>query len=134
VYRARRPFHPQRFFQLIEREWPGVIRSKGYFWLASRPAHAASWSQAGGICRHGIAGLWWAAVPKQDWPDDAESLARIRAHWMDGVGDARQELVLIGMRMNERALRADLDACLLDDAEMAAGPRAWAAYPDPYAW
>lgn len=132
VYRARRPFHPVRFYRLIESDWPGVVRSKGYFWLASRPALAGSWSQAGGVCRHGLAGRWWAAVPPEQWPDDAQAVARIRARWHEGTGDARQELVLIGMAMDEPALRARLDQCLLDDAEMAQGPHAWMAYPDPF--
>jgi len=132
VYRARRPFHPARFHALIESDWPGVVRSKGFFWLASRPALAGSWSQAGGVCRHGLAGRWWAAVPAEQWPRDAETVARIRAKWHEDTGDARQELVLIGMGMDQAALRARLDRCLLDDAEMAQGPAAWSAYPDPF--
>jgi G3E family GTPase len=116
VWRARRPLHPARFWVLINSEWPGVVRSKGFFWLASRPTHAGSWSQAGGACRHGAAGLWWAAVPKAYWPHDAESLAVIDRNWDPNVGDARQELVLIGIDMDEPALRRRLDACLLTDA------------------
>lgn len=76
-YRMRRPFHPQRFWALIQAEWPGVIRYKGYFWLASRMAFAGEWSQAGGICRHQAAGLWWCAVDCSDWPQDNESRQRI---------------------------------------------------------
>ncbi|MGH8780092.1 zinc metallochaperone GTPase ZigA [Paraburkholderia sp.] len=132
VYRARRPFHPVRFWALIESEWPGVVRSKGFFWLASRPTFAGSWSQAGGVCRHGAAGLWWAAVPKAYWPEDPDALRMIDATWDAQVGDARQELVLIGIDMDEPALRARLDACLLNDAEMALGPRAWQRLPDPF--
>ncbi len=135
VYRARRPFHPQHFFALVESEWPGVVRSKGFFWIASRPAHAGSWSQAGAVARHGAAGYWWAAVPREHWPTDAEALATIDAHWDEDVGDARQELVLIGIGMDEPALRQRLDACLLSDAEMAEGPKAWTRYADPFpAW
>lgn len=135
VYRARRPFHPGRFWQLIESEWPGVVRSKGFFWLASRPTYVGSWSQAGGVCRHGAMGLWWAAVPKSYWPQDAESLQAIDDDWDPQVGDARQELVLIGIDMNEAALRARLDACLLTDEEMAQGPEAWRRFNDPFpAW
>ncbi len=134
VYRQRRPFHPERFFDLVQQEWQGVIRSKGFFWLASRPTFAVSWSQAGSICRHGIAGLWWAAVPQEKWPEDAESVGRIRADWTDEVGDARQELVLIGIGMNEPALRQSLDNCLLSDQEMKEGPDAWSRYRDPFPW
>lgn len=132
VYRARRPFHPQRFWALIQQEWPGVIRSKGFFWLASRPRFAGDWSQAGAACRHGVAGLWWAAVPEAEWPQDAESQAVIRAHWHEEVGDARQELVLIGIDMDEPALRRRFDACLLSEAEMADGPTQWRRFADPF--
>ncbi|MFT3803882.1 MAG: zinc metallochaperone GTPase ZigA [Burkholderiaceae bacterium] len=135
VYRARRPFHPKRFHDLVESEWPGVLRSKGFFWLASRPAFAGSWSQAGAVARHGAAGYWWAAVPRERWPRDPEARAMIDALWQDDVGDARQELVLIGIGLDETALRARFDACLLTDAEMAEGAKAWARYEDPFpAW
>ncbi len=132
VYRARRPFHPERFFDLVESEWPGVIRSKGYFWLASHPTLAGSWSQAGAIARHGVAGLWWASVPPENWPDDPESVAAIRKKWVDGVGDARQEIVLIGMDMDQTALHAHFDACLLTDDEMAQGPEVWTTWHNPF--
>jgi len=135
VWRARRPMHPKRFSDLVNSEWPGVVRSKGFFWLASRPTHAGSWSQAGAVCRHGMAGLWWAAVPKSHWPAEPEALGFIERNWDQNVGDARQELVLIGIDMDEPALRQRLDACLLTDAEMAEGPQAWTHYDDPFpAW
>jgi Cobalamin synthesis protein cobW C-terminal domain len=77
-------------------------------------------------------GLWWAAVPKAYWPEDAESLKSIDTDWDPQVGDARQELVLIGIDMDETALRARLDACLLNDVEMAQGPQAWQRFADPF--
>lgn len=132
VYRARRPFHPERFFALVGSEWQGVIRSKGFFWLASRPADVGVWSHAGAVCRHGGGGIWWAAASPDDWPDAPDALAAIAANWHDGVGDARQELVLIGMHLDQPALSARFDACLLSEAEMAAGPSAWERYRDPF--
>ncbi|MCA1323981.1 zinc metallochaperone GTPase ZigA [Herbaspirillum sp. alder98] len=132
AFLARRPFHPQRFFDLINTEWPGVVRSKGFFWLASRPAQAGSWSQAGAVCRHGLAGKWWAAVPREQWPEDPETVEFILQQWDENVGDARQELVLIGIEMDQPALRAALQACLLDDAEMAQGPAGWVLMADPF--
>ncbi|MDA0571384.1 zinc metallochaperone GTPase ZigA [Burkholderia gladioli] len=132
VYRARRPFHPQRFHALIGSEWPGVVRSKGFFWLASHPTLAGSWSQAGAVARHGPAGYWWAAVPEERWPQDPEAVAAIRAKWDERVGDARQELVLIGMDMDEASMRARLDACLLSDEEMSRGPAVWTTWPSPF--
>jgi G3E family GTPase len=124
--------HPQRFHALVNSEWPGVVRSKGFFWLATRPAHAGSWSQAGAVCRHGLAGKWWAAVPREKWPQDQESIDFILEQWDDNVGDARQELVMIGMEMDQAALTAKLEACLLTDAEMAQGPMGWARMADPF--
>lgn len=133
VYRARRPFHPQRFYDWTQQRWPGVVRAKGFFWLASHPALAGSWSQAGSVARQQAAGYWWAAMPAERWPQDPEAIALIRRNWADGVGDARQELVLIGMGMDEAALRAGFARCLLSDEEMAQGPRAWAAWRNPFA-
>jgi G3E family GTPase len=135
AWRARRPMHPQRFWDLINSEWPGVVRSKGFFWLASRPTYAGSWSQAGAVCRHGAAGLWWAAVPREQWPADPEALQFIEKEWDRNVGDARQEIVLIGIEMDDADLRLRLNTCLLTDDEMAEGPIGWLGFPDPFpAW
>lgn len=132
VYRARRPFHPQRFKALVESEWPGVVRSKGFFWLANFPTLAGSWSQAGAVARYHVAGYWWASMPPERWPEDPEAVALIKEKWDERVGDARQELVLIGMDMDEEALRARFDACLLSDEEMASGPSIWTTWTNPF--
>jgi G3E family GTPase len=136
VYRARRPFHPARFATALKTDWPGnVLRSKGFFWLASRPDAAGEWSQAGGIVRHGPAGIWWAAAPCEHWPQDPEYRARIEAEFDGEYGDRRQEIVFIGQHLEPDAIRAILDACLLNDTEMAAGPQAWRLFEDPFpAW
>ncbi|WP_213298461.1 GTP-binding protein [Paraburkholderia sacchari] len=137
VYRARKPFHPERLWALLNQEWKGVLRSKGFFWLATRNDVAGSLSQAGGVCRHGPAGTWWAAQPREDWPQDAELEKEIAADWFGDandarIGDRRQELVMIGVDIDRDAWQAKLDACLLTDAEYAAGPDAWQAYADPF--
>jgi G3E family GTPase len=132
VFRARRPFHPARFSQVVEAEMHGVVRSKGYFWLASRPHHAGSWSQAGGVSRQGLAGMWWASVPKERWPEDEENVQYILDNWVDGSGDARQELVFIGIDMDESSLREKLNDALLTEEEMALGPNSWSQFPDPF--
>jgi G3E family GTPase len=144
VYRRRRPFHPGRFADLIHTEWirehGNVLRSKGLFWLASRMGIAGDWAQAGGVCRPAAAGAWWAALDPSEWPTDAADRAALDADMReDGqpapYGDRRQELALVGVDLDRNALEACLDACLLTDAEMAAGPDAWAAYADPFpAW
>jgi G3E family GTPase len=131
VYRARRPFHPQRFWERITEDWPGVLRSKGLFWLATRMELNGVWSQAGGACRVEPGGCWAAALSQDEWPDEERDL--IAKLWEEPYGDRRQEIVLIGQDMDEAALRAALDACLLTDAEFALGPEVWAAFADPFA-
>ncbi len=130
VYRARRPFHPQRFWELIHTEWPGVLRSKGCFWLATRMDFAGAWSQAGSVARHHGDQLWWDALEQDQWPDDAVEIKRINERMLPPYGDRRQELVLIGVGMDQAALSAQFDKCLLDVTEMAAGQ--WAALSDPF--
>lgn len=132
VYRARRPFHPKRFWQAINREWPGVLRSKGWFWLASRHDAIGLWNQAGRACTYRAAGSWWADTPRADWPMDDEAEKWIAAQWREPYGDRRQEIVLIGSGMDRAALTAVLDACLLSDREMALGPDVWLRFEDPF--
>lgn len=130
VFRASRPFHPQRLWDLLHDEWPGVLRSKGIFWLATRMNQCSLWSQAGAACRIEPGGWWWAASDEQ--PDDPTEQAALAAIWDEQWGDRRQELVVIGQEMDEAALRARLAACLLTDEEMALGPAGWVAFPDPF--
>jgi G3E family GTPase len=134
AYRARRPFHPQRFFDFIDRPWVNgkLLRSKGFFWLASKPTDAGSWSQAGGLMRHGFAGRWWRFVPKNQWPQDQESTAAIMENWTASVGDCRQELVFIGQNIDFAQLKSALDDCLLTDTEMALGVEGWRLLADPF--
>ncbi|MDN3564813.1 zinc metallochaperone GTPase ZigA [Paeniroseomonas aquatica] len=132
VWRARRPLHPARWKRLIEGDLPGVIRAKGFFWLATRMPWAGSWHLAGAVSRHEAAGQWFAAVDPARWPEDAEWQAQVRGLWQEPHGDRRQEVVVIGLGMDEAALRRDLEACLLTEAEMRGGPRAWATLPDPF--
>ena len=98
TYEARRPFHPEKFHEFLHGtdKYGKLIRSKGYFWLASRPEFAGQWSQAGGIARYGFAGMFWKAIPEKNWPTDEEYLASIKKSWVEPFGDMRQELVFIG--------------------------------------
>ncbi|MDN4545251.1 MULTISPECIES: zinc metallochaperone GTPase ZigA [unclassified Pseudomonas] len=134
VYRARRPFHPQRFFSFIDGEWINgkLLRSKGFFWLASKHMDAGSWSQAGGMMRYGFAGRWWRFVPKNQWPQDVESTAAIMENWSAAAGDCRQELVFIGQNIDFVKLNAELDSCLLTEDEMALGVEGWSVFADPF--
>ena len=136
-YQARRPFHPQKFYDFLYQDWPEgkLIRSKGYFWLASRPLFAGNWHQAGGIAHHGPAGMFWKAVPKSQWPEDEESLDYIQSLWQEPFGDMRQELVFIGQNLDADAVRKSLDECLLTEEEVLQGKDAWLKLDDPFpAW
>ena len=111
------------------------MRSKGYFWLATRPEFAGQWSQAGGIARYGFGGMFWSAVPRNRWPDDPDYLASISEQWVEPFGDMRQELVFIGQGLDEERIRQALDACLLSDEQLLRGRDFWATLPDPFpAW
>ena len=109
-----------------------MIRSKGFFWLASNPEFAGSWSQAGAMARHGVAGYWWAAVPDEHWPTDQQSRDVIQQSWDAQTGDARQEIVLIGMQMDQSELIRQFDACLLNDDEMTLGAEKWQEFENPF--
>ena len=136
-YEARRPFHPEKFHNFLHstEKYGKLIRSKGYFWLATRPQFAGQWSQAGGIARYGFAGLFWKAVPEQDWPEDKDYLASIKRMWVEPFGDMRQELVFIGQGLDQQAMIQALDACLLSEEEVLRGVAYWATLSDPFpAW
>lgn len=136
-YVARRPFHPERAFEFFHdtEKFGKLIRSKGYFWLASRPEFAWQWSQAGGIARYGFAGMFWHAVPRDKWPEDEESLENIFKFWQEPFGDMRQELVFIGQGLDQQAMTAALDRCLLTEEEVLRGKEYWLTLNDPFpAW
>ena len=125
VFRAWRPFHPHRFWDFIHAEWPGLLRSKGYFWLATRHDIVGLWSQAGGSAEYRPVGTWWAAAGNDNLPEDAEMRAAILERWREPFGDRRQELVFIGQNLPKERMLDALRGCLLDDVEMERGPVAW---------
>lgn len=131
VYRARRPFDPMKLQAFVNRSWPGVVRAKGFFWLATRPHYVGELSQAGALVRTAKRGLWWAAVPKAQWPDHASWRDAMKPYLDPVWGDRRQEIVFIGCDpMNEVRIRAELDSCLIDAADFA--PHLWRDLPDPF--
>ncbi|MEO1584580.1 MAG: zinc metallochaperone GTPase ZigA [Planctomycetota bacterium] len=132
VYTSRRPFHPQRLYDMVVGGYLKTTRSKGFCWLATKHDFAALWSQAGGSFRMEPAGRWWAATPLDSWPDDPESVNWIQSKSQDPHGDRRQEIVMIGVDLDETYTRGLLDTCLLTDEEIAAGPDAWSVMPDPF--
>ena len=132
VFRARRPFHPQRFFDRLNSDWHGVLRSKGFFWLASKLDKIGVWSQAGRVARLDFGGFWWAAVPRERWPETEGFDTELEKKWHSEVGDCRQELVFIGIDMDEIAINDSLEECLLTDEEFAIGIEGWQQFQDPF--
>ena len=133
-YHARRPFHPAKLHALLHNldAYGKLLRSKGYFWLASRPQFAGQWSQAGGIAHYGFAGMFWKAVPRANWPDDEEYLASIQEQWIEPFGDMRQELVFIGQALDQERMTRALDECLLTEEEVLGGKAYWQSLEDPF--
>jgi len=137
TYVARRPFDPEKFYNFLHntKQYGKLLRSKGYFWLATRPEFAGQWSQAGGIARYGFAGMFWKAVAEENWPDDPEYRESIRESWEEPFGDMRQELVFIGQGLDQAAITSALDQCLLSDEQLLQGKQHWATLNDPFpAW
>ena len=135
VYRRRRPFHPQRLMAALGTGLEGVVRSKGYLWLATRPHRSAIWSQAGASLQIDPGGYWWAAVDRKQWPDDPTARDWIQGVWDDEVGDCRQEIVFIGVSMDRSAIEAAMDSAMVTDEELAAGTDHWLRFADPLpAW
>jgi len=133
-YTARRPFDPEKFYNFLHNteQLGKLIRSKGYFWLATRPLFCAQWSQAGGIAHYGFAGIFYKAIPKKDWPTEPELLADINSKWVEPFGDMRQELVFIGQSLDKKAMIKALDDCLLPEDAVLKGKDFWKTFNDPF--
>jgi G3E family GTPase len=133
IYRVHRPFHPARFWEWFNAEHPGLLRVNGLLWLASRTLLVGGVSRTRWQNSCGAAGIWWAALPREEWPEDEASLKRMQETWHEPYGDRRQELVLIGdPTWLAKSARAQLDACLLTDEEYAKPVQEWGKFPDPF--
>jgi len=131
VYRARRPFDPERIHKVLNGELPGVIRAKGHFWIATRPEWVAEFSLAGALSSVMPLGTWWAAIPETQWPDQENLRAYLKSQWQEPWGDRRQEIVFIGSGIDWAGLKARLDACLVAE-ELAPGPDSLPELADPF--
>ena len=135
VFRSPKPFHPKRFWDYLSHEFPsGVIRSKGLFWLASRPHDAINFSQAGGSSRLERAGVWWASMPfaeRMKYETFVENMTYIESKWSKQWGDRMNELVFIGQYVDKQQMITDLEACLLQDDEIAQFNQK-ATFEDPF--
>ena len=117
VYRSTLPFDPERFWQYFQTRFPpNIIRSKGLFWIASRPDQALIWGQAGGSIRTDSAGVWWCSMPfskRIQFLSFIENQDEIEAKWDPTFGDRKTEIVIIGQNLDEDQIRQELDACLV---------------------
>ncbi|MDJ1499120.1 GTP-binding protein [Xanthocytophaga agilis] len=122
VFRSRLPFHPERFWNYLNMNWPAnIIRSKGLFWLASRPSVALSWSQAGGSLQAETAGIWWASMPeakREQHTAYQENKQLIEERWNSDFGDRINELVIIGQDIEEKIIKQELGLCLCTPFEV----------------
>ncbi|MGB0496809.1 MAG: GTP-binding protein [Rubricella sp.] len=131
VFRARRPFDPAAVHRVLNGPLPGVIRAKGHFWIATRPDWVAEFSLAGALSQVSPLGNWWAAVPRNRWPENEGARAYMARHWQEPFGDRRQEIVFIGTGLDRAGLSTALDACLVGQEDRF-DPAAFVALPDPF--
>lgn len=122
VFRDHRPFNPERLWNYVQKNWPAnIIRSKGIFWIASRPDKVILWSQAGGSLRAEIYGKWWASVPKSQRfrsPAFVENQEMLKKKWHSTWGDRLNELVIIGRELDKEKIHRELEACLCNEEEI----------------
>ena len=122
VYRRKKPFHPNRFLDFIQHTFPkNIIRSKGLFWIASRPDQALVWSSAGGSLKTDPAGVWWDSMPfseRINYADFVNNQQMIESEWSSDFGDRKIELVFIGQQLDVSAITNKLDECLLNEEEV----------------
>lgn len=122
VFRDKKPFHPDRFLNYIEKDFPStIIRSKGLFWMASRPAQAMTWSQADGSVKADSAGVWWSSMPysvRTTFTDFIYNQTIIEEGWDEFFGDRKNELVFIGQDLDQETIMQDLKKCLCTEEEI----------------
>ena len=131
VYRARRPFVPEKIMTVLNGDLPGVIRAKGHFWIATRPEWVAEFSLAGALSSIRPLGTWWASVPENRWPQDDVGKNYMKQHWQEPWGDRRQEIVFIGAGINWADIKMLLDNALVAE-DQALTPHSLPKFSDPF--
>ena len=123
VFRSKKPFHSDRFWSYVVNKFPhSIIRSKGLFWIDSRPEQALVWGQAGGSLKADSAGVWWSSMDMAElkqYMAFVENQAEIEQGWDDTFGDRKNEIVFIGQGLDKDKIMSDLNDCLATDAEIA---------------
>jgi G3E family GTPase len=134
TYRVTKPFDAEKLWAFFDEaeNWKGILRSKGFFWVAADHRIAYEWAQAGGVSDVKATGMWWAAMPREYWIHPDGERPDQKPGWHPRYGDRTQMLVFIGQNMDEVAVRAGLDACLVGDDLANADSEAWAKLPNPF--
>lgn len=133
VFRTPYPFHPQKLYSFLQDTSLGILRAKGFFWIATQPDLVAQLSQAGKMITAQPIGMWWAAQPEEDWPHaDEELMAQIKENWHKVFGDRHQELVFIGVDLDTQKVEKRLEKCLIKDSKM--NSKEWQKLNDPFSW
>ena len=132
LYRAYRPLHSARFWDWFNADHPGLLRVKGLIWLATRNLLVGGVSRTRWQNGCGAAGIWWDALPREEWPQDPGALLRMQETWREPYGDRRQELVLLGEAPQLSNVTLQLNACLLNAEEYARPVAEWTKFPDPF--
>lgn len=132
MFASRRPFNPEKLWNFIHADMGGVIRSKGFFWMASQPDWSYNWSQAGASFTVGPFGKWYAAVPKSEWPEEDVLMDQITMDWNSDYGDRKNEIVFIGQNMDKDKILRVLNESLLSDAEYKAHQESKVVFEDQF--
>ncbi len=134
VYRTAHPFDADKlweFFHTAE-NFAGVLRSKGFFWVAANHPVAYEWAQAGGVSSVSPSGMWWAAVPREYWGHPDGQRPDEKPDWDPRFGDRVQQLVFIGQKLDEPKLRKRLDDCLLAQSLAMGDGSSWHELVNPF--
>ncbi|MDF0014586.1 GTP-binding protein [Staphylococcus pseudintermedius] len=131
VYRRRLPFHAERFNAFLENMSESIVRAKGIAWLAQYNNVACLVSQAGTAVDIHPVTFWVASMPKAERAAILQERPDVRADWDPEYGDRHTQLVMIGIDLDEAAITAQLDACLLNSQEIDAD---WSQFSEPYGW
>lgn len=134
TYNSQDPFDARKLWDFLhdETQWKGLLRSKGFFWVAADHRIAYEWAQAGGVCSVNAGGMWWAAIPRARWPQALQDDPSRQEKWHPRYGDRVQQLVFIGQNMDKQAIIEGLDACRLDPETAKQASADWAALENPF--
>lgn len=115
VYVARRPMNINLFDDFVARRWPkNIIRAKGLCYFADETHICYVFEQAGKQVSLRNAGQWYATMPEEEFNQFVLQNPDVLRDWDQVYGDRMQKIVFIGQHLDRKAIKAELDACLID--------------------